>query len=201
MTKLINAKKKLELDLIIRELKAGKLVVVPTETSYGLAALASNKKAVGLISKAKNQPEQKPVSIIVPDLKIAKKFGIIDKGAEKLVNKFMPGPLTLIVLAKKKFEYLGGKTIAFRVSSNKIVQKICEKLNDGITATSANLHTEPDTYSGKKAFEVFNGKVSLVVDAGVLPKRRPSNIFDVQNKVVVRKGLITEKQIKKVLND
>ncbi len=187
--------------LAASELKKGNLVVVPTETSYGLACLAGNKKAVKKIARIKKQPGKKPVSIIVPSLAVAEKYGHISLAAKKLVQKFMPGPLTLVVPSKKTAFHLGGKTIAFRISSNKFVHMLCKKLGDAVTATSANLHGEPDTYSGKKAFEIFGGKVALVVDFGILPKRKPSTIYEVEKLTVLRAGKITEKQIKKALEE
>lgn len=200
-TKTVNAKTNPSkaIEMAVKCLKKGKILIVPTETSYGLAIIASDKNTAKKIAKIKKQPENKHVSIIVPDLKTAKKYGHLNALAKKLVQKFMPGPLTLVVPAKKKAIHLGKKTIAFRISSNKITQAICKKLEDAITATSANLHGQPDTYSAKKAMRIFNGKVSLIVNAGNLPKRLPSTIFDVQEKKILRKGKITEKQIKKFL--
>lgn len=180
-------------------LKKGSVIVIPTETSYGLAAKASNKNAVKKIAEIKKQPPEKPVSIIVPSIEIAKKYGHIDVTAKRFVEKFMPGPLTLVVPAKKKARHLGGKTIAFRVSSNKFAKALCQQLGDAVTATSANIHGEVEIYSAKKAFSVFSGKVSLVVDAGALPKRKPSTIYDVQKRIILRGGKIKEKEIRKAL--
>src|SRR3989344_783274 len=78
-------------------LKNGGLAVIPTETSYGLAALASDKKAVRKIHRIKKQPSTKAVSIIVPSLKVAEKYGVLGRHAKVLVKNFMPGPLTLVV--------------------------------------------------------------------------------------------------------
>ncbi|MBI4044685.1 MAG: threonylcarbamoyl-AMP synthase [Candidatus Diapherotrites archaeon] len=180
-------------------LKKNHLAVIPTETSYGLAALASSKKAVKKIHAAKKQPAAKAVSIIVPSLKVAEKYGVLGKDTKRLVEKFMPGPLTLVVPAKKTAAHLGGKSIAFRISSNKFAHALCTKLRDAITATSANIHGEPDTYSSKKAEELFFGKALVVVDAGKLPKARPSTVYEVTNGKILRRGKISEKQIKKSL--
>ncbi|MDO8633991.1 MAG: L-threonylcarbamoyladenylate synthase [archaeon] len=180
-------------------LKNGGIAVIPTETSYGLAALASDKKAVRKIHRAKKQPSTKAVSIIVPSLKVAEKYGVLGKDAKRLVEKFMPGPLTLVVPAKKTAAHLGGKSIAFRISSNKFAHALCTKLGDAITATSANIHGEPDIYSAKKARQVFGEKAAVIVDAGKLPKRRPSTVYDTTTSRVLRIGKISEKQIKNAL--
>lgn len=180
-------------------LKKRHLAVIPTETSYGLATLASDRKAVQKIHRVKKQPTKKAVSIIAPNIKVAQRYGVLTKDTKRLVKKFMPGPLTLVVPAKKTARHLGGKTIAFRISSNKFCQTLCKKLNDAITATSANIHGEPDIYSSKKAQHIFFGKALVVVDAGILPKRRPSTIYDVTTGKLLRKGEISEKEIKKAL--
>ena len=180
-------------------LKNGGLAVIPTETSYGLAALASDKKAVRKIHRIKKQPATKAVSIIVPSLRVAEKYGVLGKDAKRLVEKFMPGPLTLVVPAKKNAAHLGGKSIAFRISSNKFAHALCTKLGDAITATSANIHGEPDTYSSKKAEELFFGKALVVVDAGKLPKARPSTVYEVATGKILRRGKVSEKEIKKAL--
>jgi len=181
-------------------LKKGKIIIYPTETSYGLGADASNRKAIEKIHIIKEQPKNKPIPIIVPTLRIAKKFGKISKEGEKLIGKFMPGPLTLIVEKKESVpEELSGKGMAFRISSNKIANDLCKKLGNAITATSANIHSEEPIYLGKGAIEKFVNKVDLIIDAGTLPKRKASTLYDVKSRKVLREGPVKEKEIERTL--
>ena len=189
-----------EIGKMAKVIKNGGVIIYPTETAYGIGVDALNKKAILKVHKVKKQPTSKLISIIVPSIEVAKKFGKINNGAEKIVEKFMPGPLTLIVKKQKKVpDVLSRKTIAFRISSNKTANAIARKFGGAITATSANIHNEPPVYSFKKAFEVFDGKVDVIVDAGNLPRRKASTVYDVLNRAIVRKGPVSEKEIEKVI--
>lgn len=181
-------------------LKEGGVIIFPTETSYGLAVDATNETAITKMVKAKEQPEEKNISIIVSDLEQAKKFGKITPEAETLAKKFMPGPLTLVV--EKQYNVpnaLALKTIAFRISSNRIATLLCKALGNPITATSANLHGRPNIYSGREVIKQFGNRVHMIIDAGELPKNPPSTMYDLINKRVLRFGPITEQEIKQVL--
>ena len=183
-------------------LKDGGVIIFPTETSYGLAVDATNETAITKMVRAKEQPEEKNISVIVSDLLQAKKFGKITPEAETLAKKFMPGPLTLVV--EKQYNVpnaLAEKTIAFRISSNRIATEMCKALGNPITATSANLHGRPNIYSGKEAIKQFGNRVHMIIDAGELPKNPPSTMYDVANKRVLRFGPITEQEIKKALEE
>lgn len=182
-------------------LRKGRIIIYPTETSYGIGAEARNRRAIEKIHIAKKQPKNKPVSIIVSSLAVAKKFGKISKEGEKLVNAFMPGPLTLIVEKRKSIpEELSRSGIAFRISSNKIANDLCKRLGTAITATSANLHGEKEIYDSKKIIKKFYDKVDLIIDAGKLPKRKVSTLYDVEGGKVIRRGKISEEEIKRVLH-
>lgn len=184
----------------VKELKHGRAIVFPTETSYAIGADATSKKAVKKIVAIKQQPKAKEISVIASSLNQIKKYSKITKETKKLAEKFFPRPLTLVVPKKKNsLNWLGKKTLAFRISSNRIAFEICRKLGRPITATSANIHGSPAIYSGKKAIREFAGKVSLIIDAGRLKKKKASTLFDVQNKTVLREGEIKEKEIARVL--
>ena len=181
-------------------LKNGKIIIYPTETSYGLGASARNRKAIKKIHAIKKQPKNKPISIIVPSLAIAKKFGKIAGKTERLAKRFMPGPLTLVVEKRKVVpKELSEKGIAFRISSNKIANDLCKELGGAITATSANLYGGKPIYSGKKVIKEFAAKVDLIIDSGELPKRKASTLYDVEKRIILRKGTVEGKEIEEAL--
>lgn len=185
-----------------RIMKEGGVVVFPTETSYGLGVDATNETAIKKIPLMKQQPDEKNISIIAADLEQAKRFGKISPEAEKLVQRFMPGALTLVV--EKQFnvpDVLAEKTIAFRISSSRIATLLCKELGNAITATSANLHGRPNIYSAKEVIREFNNRVHMIIDAGELPRNEPSTIYDVINKRVLRNGPIKEPQIMQALGE
>ncbi len=181
-------------------LKEGRLIVFPTETCYGLGADATNEKAVKKIAKIKEQPEQKEISVIVSSLNQIEKYAELDNNAKKIAEKFFPSPLTLVVAKKKnRLNWLAKGTIAFRIPSNEIALGICRMLGKPVTATSANIHGKKEIYDSEEAIKYFSGKVDLIIDAGKLKEEKPSTLFDVQNKKVLREGKITEKEILEVI--
>ena len=182
---------------VAKEIRKGKIVVYPTETCYGLATNALNETSVKKIYETKERPIESNLTVIDDSLETAKKYGEINKIAEKLVKKFMPGPLTLVVRRKRIFPQITNKDFAFRISSNLVASKLAFYSKVPITATSANLHRKPSIYSSIKVIKIFNGKVDLILDAGNLKRRKPSTIVDIKDgKIkIVRKGPISTKEI------
>ena len=185
-----------------RIMKEGGVIIFPTETSYGIGVDATNEIAIKKIAAVKQQPEEKNISVIVADLEQAERFGKIGEEAKKLAEKFMPGPLTLVVPKKSGIpDVLAERTIAFRISSNRIARALCEQLGNAITATSANLHGRPSTYSGREVVKLFNNRAHMIIDAGELAHNAPSTIYNVEEKNILRHGPISELQIKQALGE
>ncbi len=178
--------------------REGKVIVYPTETSYGIGCDAGNPRAVQKVHWTKKEPKTKQLIILVPDISFAKKIAKLSKADELIAKQFMPGPLTLVVEKKKgALNAIAGKTIAFRVSENRFANALAKKFGGAIVSTSANLHGQKPVFSAKKAIKVFGEKVDLIVDAGNLPKRKPSVIFDSKSQKILRKGKIGLADIKK----
>ena len=181
-------------------LKKGKIIIYPTETCYGIGADALDEEAVKKVHDAKKQDYSKPVSVIVPSAAEAGKIAVLGAKEKLLIRKFMPGPLTIIVKKKSAVpDILSRETIAFRISSNKIANAIAKKFGSAITATSANLHGMPEIYNSKEAIDKFGGIAGMVIDAGILPKKRPSTIYDSVKNAVIREGEIKKEEIEKAL--
>ncbi|MBN2067676.1 MAG: threonylcarbamoyl-AMP synthase [Candidatus Diapherotrites archaeon] len=190
------------LEKAARIMKDGGVVVFPTESSYGLGTDALNENAIKKLGMIKQQPDEKNISVIVSNLEQAKEFGLVNEEAEKLVQKFMPGPLTLVVPKRANVpDALSERTIAFRISSNRIASELCKAVGNAITATSANLHGRPSIYSAKEVIKEFNNRVHMIIDAGELPRNQPSTIYDVGNKRVLRHGPVKEQEIMKALEE
>jgi len=190
MTMIIKVSDKNAVKYAVRTLKQGGIIIYPTETSYGIGADFSNEKAKKRIYEIKGRMKNKKLSVIVGNISTIKKYAIIKKDASMLVNKFMPGPLTLVVPAKKGI-------IAFRIPSHKFALALAKKFKKPITATSANISDKPPLYKIRDVVRVFGSSVNLIIDAGDLAKRKPSTIYDVARKKMLRKGPISEKEILK----
>ena len=182
---------------IINVLKKGGIIIYPTETAYALGCDITNLKAIKKIYKLKKRIKKKKLTAIVSDITMAKKFGKISKHEEKLIKKFMPGPLTLIVPKKKKFPDLANTEFVFRISSNRTARKITRLLENPIISTSANLSGQKPIYNISKIKKQFEGKVNEIIDSGNLKKQKVSTI--IKNGKIIRRGPIKKKDIEKVL--
>lgn len=172
----------------IKFIKEGKVLVCPTDTVYGLIADATNKKAVDKVFKIKKRKIQKPIPIFVKDLKQAKKLAEINQNQEKFLKKVWPGKVT-VVLKRKKAKIYGvdRKTIGLRIPDYKLVNTLLKKLNLPLTGTSANISGKPASTKIKEVLKQFKnqpptkfgvGQPDLIIDAGNLPKSKPSLVLD-----------------------
>jgi L-threonylcarbamoyladenylate synthase len=172
---------------IIREaltiLLAGGVVVYPTDTAYGLAVDAANEEAIGKIFVMK-QRIQKPLPVLVENLKMAKKFTVVDAYAETWIKKYWPGAVTFILPSKNllpKSLTLGMSTLGVRQADQEIAQILVKGLGRPITTTSANISGAGVFYSGQEVarhFGKFQIKPDLILDAGDIPEEPPSTIVN-----------------------
>ncbi|KHO47786.1 MAG: tRNA threonylcarbamoyladenosine biosynthesis protein [archaeon GW2011_AR5] len=173
----------------------GGLIIYPTETVYGIGADATSDKAVKKVIAVKKRSPAKHIIVAVSDIKMARKYAIITKKVELLAKAFMPGPLTLILESKEPARNAVRKKIRFRIPDNKFVLSAIRKLGKPITTTSANISGGENLYKISDIIKTFDGRVDLIIDAGNIPKRKPSTVFDTIDMKVVRPGPISEKQI------
>jgi L-threonylcarbamoyladenylate synthase len=193
MTEVVKISNKGAIAKAVAILSSGGIVVYPTETCYGIGADATSDDAVKKVIRIKKRDKGKKISIAFSDLKMAKRYVVMTKRAEKLAKAFMPGPLTLIVESK------GKKKVGFRVPDNNLVRRIIKKLGKPITTTSANISGKGELYKIRDVVKAFSGKADLILDAGNLPRKKPSTVFDTTNMKILRMGPISEKDIKSIL--
>ena len=127
-------------------IKNGGLVVFPTETVYGLGADATNEKAAERIYSAKGRPSDNPLIIHIAEPEWADKYAYTNPTYYKLAERFMPGPLTVVMESKDTvpFKTRGGlNTVAVRCPSNEVAREIIKKCGFPIAAPSANLSGSP----------------------------------------------------------
>ncbi|MEM3898831.1 MAG: L-threonylcarbamoyladenylate synthase [Candidatus Bathyarchaeia archaeon] len=155
-------------------IKKGGLVAFPTETVYGLGADALNPKAVKNLFKAKKRPPDNPPIIHVGDVKdVYRLVREVPEKAEKLMEKFWPGPLTLIL---KRSEIVpdvtvsGLDTIAIRIPKHNVALALIRESDCPIAAPSANLAGRPSPTMAEHVLEDLDGRIDAVLDAG------PTNI-------------------------
>lgn len=184
----------------IKILKSGGIVAFPTESSYGLACDPFNEKAVKKLHELKKEPFDKPVLLICASKQMAHEIAVLDAVGEKILDSFMPGPLTLVAKKKKNVpDFLSKETVAFRISSNEIARELSRKFGKPITATSANLHGKDPAFTVKQVEKYFPR--IAIIDAGKLKKTKPSTIFDLTQNKIIRKGPISGKEINRALSE
>ncbi len=166
-------------------LKQGGVVIYPTETCYGLGADATNPFAIRKVYKIKKRPFDKSISVIVSSKEMIKDYACLNPHAEELMDRYMPGPLTLIVKNKVFPDILCGDMVAFRISSHPVARKLVCSFGKPITATSANISGGPNPYDCPD----LKG-VDYKICVGKLKETPPSTIYDTINKKVIRQGPI-----------
>jgi len=162
----------------------GKVLVVPTDTVYGLLADATNKKAVSKVFLIKGREQGKPLPIFVKNIAMAKKLARVSPSQEKYMKKVWPGKATLVLESRGVLPKETGtkEYIGLRIPKYKLVQHILQKVKKPLTGTSANLTGKlPFTDSRKVALQFKNRKRApdILLDAGNLPHSRPSKVLDI----------------------
>lgn len=152
-------------------LREGRLVALPTETVYGLAADATSGTAVAAIYAAKERPSFNPLIAHLPDLASARRQGLFDANALALAQVFWPGPLTLVVPASPGCEVCelaraGLDSVALRVPAHPIARAILEAAGRPIAAPSANRSGRISATSPEHVLADLDGRIDAVLDAG-----------------------------------
>ncbi|EGX28278.1 Sua5/YciO/YrdC/YwlC family protein [Candidatus Arthromitus sp. SFB-mouse-NYU] len=195
---------KKEYNLCIEALRNSEIIVFPTETVYGIGANALDKNAVLKIFDIKRRERDNPLIVHIADKEISRYAKNIGYGAYKLIDKFWPGPLT-IILEKKEimpYETTGGlDTVALRMPNHQIALDLIEKSGFPIAAPSANISGKPSGTSAKRCFDDLNGKVSFIIDGMQSYIGLESTVISMVNDeaVVLRPGYVTINDIKDVI--
>ncbi|MGR3742046.1 L-threonylcarbamoyladenylate synthase [Companilactobacillus sp. DQM5] len=197
------------LNLAVEFLAKGQLVAFPTETVYGLGADATNVDAVKKVYKAKGRPSDNPLisHVSSPDMVWKYADEKYKKIAEKLMDKFWPGPLTIILPIKPNSlssNVTGGlTTAAFRMPDNKSTLEVISKLNKPLVGPSANTSGKPSPTLPEHVLHDLNDKIAGVINDGPSKIGVESTVIDlsVKTPTILRPGFITYEQLNNVLRD
>ena len=187
-------------------IKRGEIAAFPTETVYGLGADASNAKAVEKIFKAKGRPTDNPLIVhLGSKFKIKKYVKSISSLEKKIIKKFMPGPISLVLEKNELISNLvaaGGKTVAIRIPESKLARRLINFSKRPICAPSANTSKRPSPTIVAHVFEDLNGKIPLIIDGGQTKVGIESTVVKVEGEKVyiLRPGKISKENLEKKLN-
>lgn len=196
-----NSVNELELKEISNCLENGGLVIFPTETVYGIGALATNRNAVDNIFIAKGRANDNPLIVHLSNKEEIYKYAFISNDIEKkLIDNYMPGPFTIIL---KKKEIIpnnvsaGLDTVGIRIPSNYIANKILSYNNLPIAAPSANISGRPSGTNINDIINEFKDKVDYIIDGNNTDIGVESTVVKVINDipVILRPGFITKEDI------
>ena len=176
-------------------LRDGKLVAFPTDTVYGLACVYDNEEAILRMKEAKGRSELKPFPMMVRNVDQAKRVAVCDERSTKIMEKWMPGALTLVM---NKLESVpgyvtnGSKTVAIRIPDDSFVLSLLELVGKPLLVTSANLSDHLPGHDDKEVLAQLEGRIDAIV-RGEAHGVRPSTIIDVtQDEMrVLREGPIS----------
>lgn len=173
--------------------RPGAVLLVPTETVYGLVCRWDDKAAVKQIYELKGREKAKPLALFVDSIDTLKKFDLyLNKNAEKLASQLCPGALTVVVPTPT------GDTLGFRIPDHFFVLELLQKLGYPLASTSANRSGEPNALNIDAALKMLDGEPDVVIDGGAIPSDRQAStvVMALEDQLkVLRQGPISETQL------
>lgn len=175
----------------------GGIVGLPTETVYGLAASAEHSGAIERLREIKGRAEEKKFTICVPlRTDVVRYAAKVPRPAEKLINRFWPGPLTVVLPGK------GGGTVGLRMPGLSVTRDVLLAADTAVVMPSANPSGQEPALTADEVLNYFDGLIDLIIDGGPSPLKVPSTVVEVTEEgavKVLRKGAVTEDELRHAL--
>lgn len=189
-----------------QKLREGELIAFPTETVYGLGAIASNDQSVKNVYKVKGRPSDNPLIVHVADKNIAQFVAYVPEKAQALMDAFWPGPLTLIFPMKNGVfaptVTAGHATVALRMPNQEQTLELIRETGFPLVGPSANTSGKPSPTTAQHVLHDFDGKIAGIVDGGETDIGLESTVLDLTNEaglVILRPGAITREELEPVV--
>ncbi|HYM49796.1 MAG TPA: L-threonylcarbamoyladenylate synthase [Candidatus Limnocylindrales bacterium] len=186
-------------------LRAGGVIAFPTETVYGVGALAGDPGAVSRLYAIKRRPGSQPMILLVRDAAQVEALAVADERARRLMRRFWPGALTIVLPRRPGMRTPAalGETLAFRAPGHPVVLDLLQCLGEPLASSSANRAGDPPPLDAVAALAALGDDVDLVLDGGAVTIGRPSTIVDLSGPSmrILRQGSITEAEVRHVIMD
>ena len=187
-----------QLDQVVDAFQAHKVLALPTDTVYGVGVLYGDLADLDHLKHAKHRPETKPIPMMVSNLEQMKQIAKVDARTEKLVQTFLPGPLTLVIPVSETLDLAytnGKKTVAVRIPDEPFVLAVIEKLGKPLLVSSANVSGKPAAVSYQEAMDNLPNIDGII--QGECKQLEASTIVDcTQDKLsILRPGPILLKEL------
>ena len=198
MTKVVTNK---DIESVYEVIKNHGVAAFPTETVYGVGVKFGSRDALDKLMEAKNRDYSKAITLMVADKKDIEKYAYVNTNAQKLIDEFMPGMITL-VLKKKSIlsdDFTAGlETIGIRIPDDPFVLELLKRVGP-MLVTSANISGQETLLNDLDVYHEFNGKLKMIVK-GKCQNTLASTVVKIDDDVtILRQGCISEEKIMEVL--
>jgi L-threonylcarbamoyladenylate synthase len=186
--------------------RAGGIVALPTETSYGLAVDPFNARAVSNVFAGKQRPLDRAIPLIAAsEAQVTEQIGVLPPRALKLARRFWPGPLTVLLVAPPELAAVASGTglVGIRVPGHDVPRALCLACARVLTATSANLSGQPSLDDPDLVVASLHGVVNLLIDGGPTTGGLPSTVVDVTGPApqLIRAGAVPWEEVVRCLEE
>jgi L-threonylcarbamoyladenylate synthase len=185
-------------------LRRGGIVAYPTETFYGLGALARDAGAVRRLAAVKGRPDGKPLPLLAADRAAVEEVARLDGAAARLAERLWPGPVTLVLPARDGLPAeisAGTGTVGIRVPGSEVARALAREAGSAIVSTSANLSGAPPPTRAEDLAPELAARLDHVLDTGPSPGGAPSTVVAVDGDVlrIVREGAVPREALERAL--
>ena len=193
------------IEKVAEVLTNGGIIGYPTETIYGIGCSAFDELAVERIYELKGRDRQKAMILIAGDIvQVSELVESIPNAAEKLIESFWPGPLTIVFESSsrlKEFAFGKSKTIAVRIPDCAICLELIRATGFPLVSTSANKSGQPAGTDAQQVADLFGNQLDVIVDGGRTRESIPSTLVDITKSParIIRQGAISNLEINTVL--
>ena len=192
-------------DEIVSFLRRGGIIAFPTDTAYGLGVDPYNEAAVDRLFTIKGRPESKPILLLVDSVAMAESVSRPPRNFHDVVEKFWPGPLTVVVPARSELSTkvtAGTHTVGLRWPVAAFANNLVHRFGRPITATSANRSGEPGTITASEVRAQLGDSIDALIDGETLPARGGSTLLDLTTDppVVLREGPVRFETLEEFFN-
>lgn len=192
---------------IAKVIETGGLVVLPTDTVYGLVCDPGNSTAVEGVYLVKRRSRNLPLALLLRDMGQAGSYaGELSDSAVRAMQEFWPGALTVVLRASKDTSpkvRAGKGTIGLRLPAHVVPRLVADELGTALASTSANLSAQPSPITAEQARAHLDGLVHLIVDGGPAPTGQESTVVDFSRTPpqVLREGAVSIARLREVLGE
>ncbi len=193
-----------ELKIVTQALNEGKLIVFPTETVYGIAGNGLTLSVVNNLYQAKKRDYSKPFTLMVNDITKIKDIAYVSENEEKVIKKFMPGPITLILKKKDCISNLvtaNSDTVGVRIPNHEIALSILKSVDYPLATSSANISGSVNNSNIEDIINDLENYVDIFIKGNISSNLLASTVVEIKNNEVniLRNGIISKENIEEVI--